>query len=102
MSEHGAFDAARAPDRIDLDPGAGGCASKDTMNEAARAAGIVRDGSDLESQGFAQVVVTRAARRVTASDMEAAVKLGLQERFGVDADPSGAGPVVGAVLVGVS
>ncbi|MFJ5370613.1 flagellar basal body P-ring formation chaperone FlgA, partial [Bosea sp. CER48] len=53
--------------------------------DAARAAGIVRDASDLESQGFAQVVVTRAARRVTASDMEAAVKAGLQERFGVDA-----------------
>lgn len=53
--------------------------------EAARAAGIVRDVSELESQGFAQVVVTRAARRITASDMEAAVKAGLQERFGVDA-----------------
>jgi 3,8-divinyl chlorophyllide a/chlorophyllide a reductase subunit Y len=40
MSETHAFDAARAPDRIDLDPpAAGGCASKDTMNEAARAAG---------------------------------------------------------------
>ena len=41
MSEHGAFDAARAPDRIELGsaPVEGGCASKDTMNEAARAAG---------------------------------------------------------------
>ena len=53
--------------------------------EAARAAGIVRDASDIQSQGFAQVVVTRAARRVTAMDLEAAVKAGLQERFGVDA-----------------
>ncbi|WP_285713361.1 chlorophyllide a reductase subunit Y [Erythrobacter oryzae] len=40
MSEHSAFDAPqRSADRIDLDPGAGACASKDTMNEAARAAG---------------------------------------------------------------
>lgn len=53
--------------------------------EAAREAGIIRDAGELESQGFAQVVVTRAARRVTASDMEGAVKRGLQERFGVDA-----------------
>lgn len=53
--------------------------------EAARAAGIVREAAELQSQGFAQVVVTRAARRVTAMDLEAAVKTGLQERFGVDA-----------------
>ena len=53
--------------------------------EAARSAGIVRDASEIQSQGFAQVVVTRAARRVTALDLEAAVKAGLQERFGVDA-----------------
>ena len=45
MSEHDAFDAMpRTADRIDLDPGApvsegGACASKDTMNAAARAAG---------------------------------------------------------------
>ncbi|WDA41549.1 chlorophyllide a reductase subunit Y [Erythrobacter sp. BLCC-B19] len=40
MSDHNAFDAPqRSADRIDLDPGAGACASKDTMNEAARAAG---------------------------------------------------------------
>ncbi|MBA4044248.1 MAG: chlorophyllide a reductase subunit Y [Erythrobacter sp.] len=45
MSDHNAFDAVpRAADRIDLDSGAangggGACASKDTMNEAARAAG---------------------------------------------------------------
>lgn len=53
--------------------------------EAARAAGIVRDASELQSHGFAQVVVTRSARRITALDLEAAVKTGLQERFGVDA-----------------
>jgi flagella basal body P-ring formation protein FlgA len=53
--------------------------------EAARGAGIIRDTAELENQGFAQVVVTRAARRVTAADMEAAVKQGLKERFGVDA-----------------
>ncbi|MBU7580581.1 MAG: chlorophyllide a reductase subunit Y [Porphyrobacter sp.] len=40
MSGSDAFDAPqRTADRIDLDPGAGACASKDTMNEAARAAG---------------------------------------------------------------
>ncbi|MFO6428829.1 chlorophyllide a reductase subunit Y [Erythrobacter sp. W302b] len=40
MSDHNAFDAVpRAADRIDLDPAAGACASKDTMNQAARAAG---------------------------------------------------------------
>uniref|UniRef100_A0A9E7ZR47 Flagellar basal body P-ring formation chaperone FlgA n=1 Tax=Bosea sp. NBC_00436 TaxID=2969620 RepID=A0A9E7ZR47_9HYPH len=53
--------------------------------EAARTAGIVRDASEIQSQGFAQVVVTRSARRITAMDLEAAVKTGLQERFGVDA-----------------
>ena len=53
--------------------------------EAARAAGIVREPTELHSQGFAQVVVTRTARRITAMDIEAAVKTGLQERFGVDA-----------------
>lgn len=53
--------------------------------EAARAAGIVREAGELYSQGFAQVVVTRAARRIAAMDLEAAVKTGLQERFGVDA-----------------
>jgi chlorophyllide a reductase subunit Y len=40
VSDINAFDAGRAPDRIDLDsPAAGGCASKDTMTQAARAAG---------------------------------------------------------------
>lgn len=53
--------------------------------EAAQAAGIIRTATELESHGSAQVVVTRAARRVTASDIEAAVKTGLQERYGVDA-----------------
>ncbi|MGO4406000.1 flagellar basal body P-ring formation chaperone FlgA [Bosea sp. RAF48] len=53
--------------------------------EAARAAGIIRETSDFDSQGFAQVVVTRAARRITAADIEIAVKIGLQERFGIDA-----------------
>ena len=53
--------------------------------EAARAAGVIRDAGDLQSHGLAQVVVTRAARRLLASDLEAAVKTGLHERFGVDA-----------------
>lgn len=53
--------------------------------EAARAAGVINAAADLESNGAAQVVVTRAARRVLASDIEDAVKTGLQERYGVDA-----------------
>jgi len=53
--------------------------------EAARGAGIIHDAAELENQGFAQVVVTRSARRIGAAEMEAAVKLGLQQRFGVDA-----------------
>lgn len=53
--------------------------------EAARAAGIITSGAELESSGAAQVVVTRAARRILASDIEDAVKTGLQERYGVDA-----------------
>lgn len=53
--------------------------------EAARGAGIITAASELEGAGQAQVVVTRAARRVLASDIEEAVKTGLQERYGVDA-----------------
>ena len=53
--------------------------------EAAQTAGIIRTASEIESHGSAQVVVTRAARRISASDIEEAVKTGLQERYGVDA-----------------
>ncbi len=53
--------------------------------EAALGAGIIRTASELESHGSAQVVVTRAARRISASDIEEAVRIGLQERYGVDA-----------------
>lgn len=53
--------------------------------EAARAAGLVREAGDLDTQGLSQVIVTRAARRLMASDLDAAIKTGLQERFGVDA-----------------
>ncbi|HEV2553198.1 MAG TPA: flagellar basal body P-ring formation chaperone FlgA [Bosea sp. (in: a-proteobacteria)] len=53
--------------------------------EAARGAGILASVAELESAGQAQVVVTRAARRIMASDIEEAVKTGLQERYGVDA-----------------
>lgn len=52
--------------------------------EAAKSGGIIRDVADLDSQGIAQVVVSRAARRIMASDIEAAVKTGLRERFGID------------------
>lgn len=53
--------------------------------EAALKNGILREAIDLDSQGLAQVVVTRAARRVTGQDIEAAVKTALLERFGFDA-----------------
>lgn len=52
--------------------------------EAARAGGVISDASEIDGQGHAQVVVTRAARRIMAGDIEAAVKTGLAERYGVD------------------
>lgn len=52
--------------------------------EAALKQGILRDPLDLDSQGVAQAVVTRAARRITGQDVEAAVKSALLERFGFD------------------
>lgn len=55
--------------------------------QAARAAGVLEETGDLRSEGFAQVVVTRAARRLMAADLEDAVKTGLQERYGFDARP---------------
>jgi flagella basal body P-ring formation protein FlgA len=39
---------------------------------------------DIDVRGIAQVVVTRAARRITASDIEMAVKAALAERHSVD------------------
>lgn len=55
--------------------------------DAAVNAGVLRDAGELRGQGFAQVVVTRAARRLTAADLEDAIKAGLQERYGFDARP---------------
>lgn len=52
--------------------------------DAAVKHGILRDAQHLDSQGVAQVVVTRAARRITGLDVEAAVKAALLERFGFD------------------
>lgn len=52
--------------------------------DAAVKHGLLRDAQDLDSQGVAQVVVTRAARRITGLDVEAAVKSALLERFGFD------------------
>jgi flagella basal body P-ring formation protein FlgA len=52
--------------------------------EAAVKQGLLRDAQDLDGQTVAQVVVTRAARRITGVDVEAAVKSALLERFGVD------------------
>jgi chlorophyllide a reductase subunit Y len=58
MSDTHAFDAPRAPDRIDLEvAGGGACASKDTMIEAARAAGK----SDVLDQYAADYPVDPAA-----------------------------------------
>ncbi len=55
--------------------------------EAARAGGVIQEPGDIDQQGLAQIVVTRAARRITALDIDAAVKAGLAERFGVDGRP---------------
>jgi len=52
--------------------------------DAALKSGILRDALDLDSQGLAQVVVTRSARRITSLDVETAVKIALLERFGFD------------------
>lgn len=52
--------------------------------ESAVSNAIIRDAYDLDSQGLAQVVVTRAARRIGGADVEAAVKTALMERFGFD------------------
>lgn len=52
--------------------------------EAAKQAGLIREAGDLDLRGIAQVVVTRAARRIMAADVELAVKTGLLERFGID------------------
>jgi chlorophyllide a reductase subunit Y len=58
MSDTHAFDAPRAPDRIDLEvAGGGACASKGTMIEAARAAGT----SDVLDQYAADYPVDPAA-----------------------------------------
>jgi chlorophyllide a reductase subunit Y len=58
MSDTHAFDAPRAPDRIDLEvAGGGACASKGTMIEAARAAGK----SDVLDQYAADYPVDPAA-----------------------------------------
>lgn len=52
--------------------------------DAAVKQGILRDALELDSHGVAQVVVSRAARRITGLDVEAAVKAALLERFGFD------------------
>jgi flagella basal body P-ring formation protein FlgA len=52
--------------------------------DAAIKSGILREPHELDTQGVAQVVVTRAARRITGLDVEAAVKASLLERFGFD------------------
>lgn len=52
--------------------------------EAARASAVLREGMELDNPGIAQVVVTRAARRIMTADIEAAVKASLSERYGID------------------
>lgn len=52
--------------------------------EAARAAGVIQGAADIVQPGIAQVVVTRAARRLTALDIETAIGTALRERFGID------------------
>lgn len=62
-----------------------GTIQAERVREAALRNGLLRDEQRLDMRGIAQVVVTRAARRVTGQDIEAAVKTALQERFGFDA-----------------
>jgi flagellar basal body P-ring formation protein FlgA len=49
--------------------------------DAVRAQGI----TDVADGGSAQVVITRAARRIGMLDIETAVMIALQERYGIDA-----------------
>jgi flagella basal body P-ring formation protein FlgA len=48
--------------------------------EAARSQGVER----VADGGHAQVVVTRAARRISVADIDAAIRKAVEERFGVD------------------
>lgn len=77
--QDGALPAFRAPAL-----GETGTIQVSRIVEAAMKQGLLRDALDLDSQGVAQVVVTRAARRITGLDVEAAVKSALLERFGFD------------------
>lgn len=78
-AQHAAIAAFRAPGL-----GETGTIQVARIVEAARAQGLIASAAELDSQGLAQVVVTRAARRLVAADIEDAVKTGLMERFGVD------------------
>jgi flagellar basal body P-ring formation protein FlgA len=49
--------------------------------EAVSALGV----ENVQDNGAAQIVVTRAARRITLPEIEAAVRRAVEERFGVDA-----------------
>ena len=53
--------------------------------EAGLKNALLRNAHDLDAQGAAQVVVTRAARRIGAADIDLAVKVALIERYGFDA-----------------
>ncbi|WP_186416642.1 flagellar basal body P-ring formation chaperone FlgA [Bosea sp. CS1GBMeth4] len=77
--QDGALPAFRAPAL-----GETGTIQVGRIVDAAVKQGILRDALELDSQGVAQVVVTRAARRITGLDVEAAVKSALLERFGFD------------------
>ncbi len=52
--------------------------------EAAVANGILADSAEIDQRGIGQVIVSRAARRLSALDIENAVKLALAERHNVD------------------
>lgn len=51
------------------------------ITDAARMHGL----PEFEAGPFAQVVVTRAARRISAAEIEVAIRQALEERFGLDA-----------------
>jgi flagellar basal body P-ring formation protein FlgA len=52
--------------------------------EAAVANNVLADSAEIDQRGIGQVIVSRAARRLSAMDIENAVKLALAERHNVD------------------
>ncbi len=79
-AQHAAMPAFRAPAL-----GETGTIQVSRILEAARASAVLGEGGAVDNPGISQVVVTRAARRITAGEIEAAIKAGLGARYGIDA-----------------